>query len=424
MKNDNRIKLLNGKRVALLATVITLLMACGKYFIGMYYDSEVLIADAMHSFADTAAIMLSAFGLHLAGMPKNNRFPYGLYKAETIALLFVGLFISYAGIDLFIEGYKSVTSPFHAANLQHVPMLTAFASIVISIFIAAIELKTSKEVKSLSLEANAKESFMDIITSIIVLAGIVLPSYNVPYVEGIVIILISLIVFKIGAGNTIHSIMVLLDADTNKAMRSDIEYCINTIRGIKAVNQIKVRETGPFKMVEIEIVTSPSATVFAIDRLSDEIRNTIIKNFDNIEGIFIDVKPAKNEIYRAVIPVLDNNGLESRVFSHFGKSKYFIIIRINEGRIEIEDFYLNEFLDKPKHIGLNVIKSIAHYNIDLLFTMEIGEISFHILRDNLIEIYKIPEGKITVKTVAEQFLNGDLEKITQPTHSSDEEITK
>jgi predicted Fe-Mo cluster-binding NifX family protein len=262
---------------------------------------------------------------------------------------------------------------------------------------------------------------MDIITSLIVLAGIVLPTYNVPYIEGIVIILISLIVFKIGIENTVHSILVLLDADINKEMKNEIAYCINTIRGIKAVNQIKVRETGPFKMVEIEIFTSPSATVFAIDRLGDEIRSSIYKNFNNIEGIFIDVKPAKNEIYRAVIPVQENNGLESRVFSHFGKSKYFIIIRINEAKIEIEDFYLNEFLGKTRHIGLNVIKSITHYNIDLLFTKEIGEISFHILRDNLIDIYKIPEGEITVAGTVDKFLKGNLEKIIQPTHSSDEE---
>jgi predicted Fe-Mo cluster-binding NifX family protein len=44
------------------------------------------------------------------------------------------------------------------------------------------------------------------------------------------------------------------------------------------------------------------------------------------------------------------------------------------------------------------------------------------LRDNFIEIYKIPEGDITVGGVVEEFLKGSLERITQPTHSSDEEI--
>lgn len=422
MKNDNRIKMRKGRCVALIATGITILLAGGKYLIGLYYGSEVLVADAMHSFADTAAIMVSAFGLHLAGRPKNARFPYGLYKAETMALLFVGLFISYAGVDLFREGYRSLFTPPGSTQLHLVPMLAALVSMTVSIGIAIVELRTSREIQSLSLEANAKESFLDIITSLIVLAGIILPSFNVPYVEGAVIILIALIVFKIGLENTIHSILVLLDADINKELKSEIEYSINTIRGIKGVNQIKIREAGPFKMVEIEIVTSPSATVYAIDHLRDDIQNSIYDNFSNIEGIFIDVKPAKNEIYRAVIPVQDNNGLESRVFSHFGKSKYFIIIHINESKIDIEDFYFNEFLDKSRHIGLNVIKAIIHYNIDLLFTMEIGEISFHILRDNLIDIYKIPEGEFTVQGVVDQFVRGKLEKINQPTHPSDSEL--
>ena len=254
------------------------------------------------------------------------------------------------------------------------------------------------------------------------LAGILLPAYNVPYVEGIVIIIISLIVFKIGLENIIHSILVLLDADTNKELKNEIEDCINTVRGIKGVTQTRVRETGPFKIVEIEIVTSPSATVFAIDHLRNDIENRICENFNNIEGIFIDVKPAKNEIYRAVVPVQDTRALESRAFGHFGKSQYFIILTINDNTIEIEDFYFNEFLSKDKHIGLNVIKSITHYNIDILFTKEIGEISFHILRDNMIDIYRIPRDDITVREVVEKFLDGKLEKITMPTHASDTEI--
>ena len=419
MKYDNQIKLSRGKKVALLASVITLVLAGIKYGVGFYYNNDVLIADAMHSFADTAAIVVAAFGLYLAGRPKNSRFPYGLYKAETMALLFVGFFIAYAGVDLFREGFTALRAPvpFHL-----VPLITAAFSMVISLFIALLELKTSREIRSLSLEANAKESFLDILTSLLVLAGILLPAYNVPYVEGIVIIIISLIVFKIGLENIIHSILVLLDADTNKELKNEIEDCINTVRGIKGVTQTRVRETGPFKIVEIEIVTSPSATVFAIDHLRNDIENRICENFNNIEGIFIDVKPAKNEIYRAVVPVQDTRALESRAFGHFGKSQYFIILTINDNTIEIEDFYFNEFLSKDKHIGLNVIKSITHYNIDILFTKEIGEISFHILRDNMIDIYRIPRDDITVREVVEKFLDGKLEKITMPTHASDTEI--
>jgi len=419
MNNDNQKKLLRGGRVALGASAATLVLAIVKYAAGSYYASDVLIADSLHSFADTAAIVASAFGLYLARRPKNNRFPYGLYKAETLALLFVGLFIAYAGVDLLREGYGIITSPVRPADLQCVPVLVALSSMIIAVIIAFIELKTSRDINSRSLEANAKESFLDIATSCIVLGGIVLPSFHVPYVEGAVIIIISLIVFKIGAENIFHSILVLLDADTNRELRSELEYCVAGVRGVKGVSQVKIRETGPFKIVELEILASPFATVFAVDHLADTIRNTTSREFDNIEGIFIDVKPSKSEVYRAVIPVKNVSGLDSLVYSHFGKSKYFIIITIREGEVEIEDFYLNEFLGKDKHIGLNVIKSIIHYNVDLLLTVEIGEISFHILRDNLIDIYKVPEGDVMVKDVARKFLEGKLEKIDSPTHSSD-----
>lgn len=49
----------------------------------------------------------------------------------------------------------------------------------------------------------------------------------------------------------------------------------------------------------------------------------------------------------------------------------------------------------------------------MLITKEVGEISFHTLRDNLIDIYKA-EGK-TVKEVIENFVKGKLEILNKPT---------
>jgi len=93
-------QLKRGQKVALWATAITLVIAVLKGVIGTIFDSKVLVADAFHSAADTVAIFASAFGLWLASREKSKRFPYGLYKAETLVTLVIGALIFWAGIEL------------------------------------------------------------------------------------------------------------------------------------------------------------------------------------------------------------------------------------------------------------------------------------------------------------------------------------
>lgn len=424
MSDDMLVKLGRGKRIALIATILTAMLAVIKYTAGVLYNSDVLIADAYHSLADTAAIFASAFGLFLAGKSKTDKFPYGLYKAETIALLFIGIFISYAGVDLTREGIKKIMEPQFRAGVPYIPVFVVIFSVIVSAFIAWWELKVSREIKSLSLEANAKESFLDLASSAVVFCGIIMPSLNFPVVEGVSIILIALLVLKIGLESTYRSILILLDANVHDELKKSIGDIICRIKGIKAVKGVFIREAGPFKMIDLKIEVSPSATVYAANELNEEITKRILENIDNIDEVIVDVKPAKNEIYRAVVPVVSSNGLRSIVFPHFGRSRYYAIVKITGfcNDIEIEDFYLNEFFDGEKHVGLNVVKSLINFNVDIIFTSMIGEISFYILKDNMIDIYKIEDDEKTIKDVIDAFLGGKLNKITNPTHSVDERM--
>ncbi len=426
MSGRKQIKLSKGKKTAVIATLLTAGLAIIKYIAGIIYNSDILIADAFHSLADTAAIAASAFGLYLAGRARTDRFPYGLYRAETIALLFTGIFISYMAVNLTAEGIEKIISPGCQEKIPFVPAIVVVFSIIVSAFIARRELAVSREINSLSLEANARESLLDLASSIIVLGGIILPSFEILHVEGIAIIIIAMFILKIGVESAWRSILILMDANIHGDLKNSIEDILFNIKGIKAVNGIYIREAGPFKMIDLKIEISPSATVYAANELNEKITDSIFKNLDGIEDVIIDIKPAKNEIYRAVVPVNSCNGLRSIIHPHFGRSKYYAIVTIcgREDEIKIEDFFLNEFLDKEKHVGLNVVKALINFNIDVIFTNQIGEISFYILKDNLVDIYRIDEKDITLNDIIKMFIGGKLTKITAPTHPAMESPAK
>jgi len=422
--NDNKAeKLKKGQKVAFAATLFTLLLAIAKGVIGYLFNSKILLADAFHSGADLLAIFASGFGLWLAAKKKSAKFPYGLYKAETLVSFLIGVFIIWAGVGILKEGYYKL---FRTTQLQGFPVLPLAVSAISAIaayLIAKKEKETGREIGSQSLVANAQESFLDIVISIVVMVGIWLAFLRIPYAEGIIIILISLLIFKLGIENIWMSLLALLDANLDPILQSAIEKKINGIYGVKGTSEVKIRQSGPFKMVECKIQTSPTLPLYRAHELADKTEDSITKTYEDVESVFIHVEPSRQNIVLTIIPVKNISGLDSRVHGHFGRAPYYIILRSTDKDTEIEDFYYNEFLNEKKHIGIKVIKAVIKYKLDMLFTARIGELSFYMLKENFVDIYKIDEN-LSVRETIGRYRSGKLEKITAPTHPIEESQTK
>ncbi len=68
---------------------------------------------------------------------------------------------------------------------------------------------------------------------------------------------------------------------------------------------------------------------------------------------------------------------------------------------------------------MGFIRVVIKYKLDMLFTSQIGEISFHMLKDNFVDIYNIEEAR-TVRDVIAKYRSGKLKAVTVPTHSVEE----
>ena len=417
---ENKIESLKrGRRIAFISSLLSLLLAVMKGVIGYLFGSHVLIADAFHSGADLLTHAASGFGLWIASRGKTTKFPYGLYRAETLACLIVGGFIVVAGIEIFREGYHRL---FHLEPVKSFPVLPVAASIISSVtafFVAKMELKVGKSIGSQSLIATSREAFLDIFISLIVLIGILLAYFRIPFVEGAVIILISLLLFKLGIENIWSSLLVLMDANLDPELQFELEKKANEIYGVKGVSDVKIRQSGPFKMVECVIKTRPSLPLYRAHELANKVEDLIAKDYEQIESVFVHVEPLNDEVITAIVPVQDIKGMDSLISDHFGRAPYFVIVRLENGNMDIEDFYNNEFLNEKGHIGIKVVRAIIKYRLDLVFVSNIGEITYYMLKDSLVDIYKAEEG-LSVKETVQRYRLNQLELITEPTHPVEE----
>lgn len=396
-----------------MSTLLIFALALLKAFVGYTFNSSLLIADAWHSGADILINLSSLIGLKFASKEKSIRFPFGLYRAETIACLLIGMLIAFIGIDMLKDGWHKLFLMDSQNEFPIFPIGASLISCAVASFLAIKQQAIGKAIGSQALLATAKDAFFDIFTSLFVFIGIILVYAQIPHVEGVAIILIAGLILKLGIETAWNAVMILMDADMDAELKIEIEEKLNRIKGINGVEGVKIRRSGPFKIVNCIIKTLPSLTLYKSHELADIAENMLLTENETIESVFVHVEPEKESVKTAMIPVQDKNGFESRIHPHFGRAPYFMILKFINDEVDIDSYLENEFLDKKGHIGLNVAKAMIEYPIHLLFVSKIGEISFHLLKNHYIDIFKVDK-EMTIKEIIALYNVNKLAPIIEP----------
>ena len=160
----------HGRRVAIAAKFAILLVALTKYFVGQLFNLGILVADAYHSAVDVVAVLASWVGLRIASGGKSRKFPYGLYRVETMSALLIGGLIIWAGVENLIRGYER---PFHraAVTFPAVPLAAGLLSMAVAYIAARQQKKAGDAINSQALRTTAADSLLDVLTSLVVVIG-------------------------------------------------------------------------------------------------------------------------------------------------------------------------------------------------------------------------------------------------------------
>jgi len=107
------------------------------------------------------------------------------------------------------------------------------------------------------------------------------------------------------------------------------------------------------------------------------------------------------------IPIKENKGLKSEVYSHFGSSSAFIIYDINNENIEL----LDNSDQHHVHGKCNPINSISGKNIEVVIVGGIGARAINKLQAENIKVFQSKPG--TVEYNVNMFKKSLLKEITE-----------
>ncbi len=207
MENDHK-----KQQVALSSVLASILLTVMKLVVGLMTGSIGIISEAAHSALDFGAAALTLFAVKMSDKPADSKHHYGHAKVESVsALIETGLlvvtsvWIIYAAVERLISGTIDIEVTWYAVAVMVI-------SIVVDFSRSRALKKVAKETNSQALEADALHFSSDILSSAVVLLGLIFVSIGIAWADAVAGIAVALLVgwaaFSLGK----KTIDVLIDA--------------------------------------------------------------------------------------------------------------------------------------------------------------------------------------------------------------------
>ncbi len=283
----------------LLTVSIALLVLIGlmEVLIGNYTKSIALMADGIHSWADTIVSSLVFIGIKLSKRGPDGKFHHGYGRAETLFGLIAAMVVVTIGAILMYESYLAFVapSPLIYPSLAIAAVLVAG---VVSFAIAAFKIRLVRRSNSTALSVDAYNSIKDGAASFIVLIALVLASFGYLYFDALGGFIVSIMIIIIAYISIKESSIVLMDGciygGICKEIYNDVHSRIEAAPNVRRLNALKLRQIGRTIKVEAMIELDGQLSVTQAETITSTIKKTIMESHPEISSVILETSAAKD----------------------------------------------------------------------------------------------------------------------------------
>jgi len=411
IKNLNKVErkdlLAKGEKASFITLICNFLLIIFKSITGIFIGSIALLASGLDALTDLVASIAVLLGLRYSQKDPSKRFPYGYYRMETLATLIVAILIILFGLDVLLESSKIIISP----NELKFPLFGLFVSLI-SIFAAfslyRYNLTIGTKISSNALISTAKEFQLDIFTNSLVFVGIAASIFHFPQIEGFIGFIIAFFIIKTGFGFGKNSLLTLLDALDDPEIIERIHSTISHISEVQEISNIRIRKSGPYYFVDIEIKMNAEETVKSIAGVTHKIETQLKKEIQQLDSIMISVEPiVKNELVVAItVPSVDSS-VDDLPDEHFGMARAFLIAKINipDQTIISHQLIKNPYWMVERKRGILAAEFLAKEAIDILAIKDVKTFGIGpkaVLKEKNIQLFEYKD--VTVQQILENLI--------------------
>ena len=297
---------------------LNILLFVAKFIAGTISASVAMVADAFNNLSDAASSVVNILGFKLASKKPDPEHPFGHGRMEYVSGLVISGLIFLMAFELLKSSFESLIQGIKE------PVQSEFSLISLVIMILAIFVKlymyfynhsVAKKINSVSLEATAKDSLSDTISTFVVILSIILGQFTTFPVDGVAGILVSFFIFYAGFEAAKETLQPLLGSKPEEDFVKEIEAEVLKHKPIVGIHDLVVHDYGPGrKMISLHAEVPGDMDIFELHDVIDITEVEVATKFGCETVIHLDPidinnpQLAKNkEIVSEIVKAIDES---------------------------------------------------------------------------------------------------------------------
>ena len=241
-----------------------------KLAIGLLTGSISIAADAVNNLSDGLSSLISIIGFKLAAKAPDSKHPFGYGRSEYIAGLAVSFLIMAVGLE-FLK--SSVGRILHPAAVRFSPVLAGILalSILVKLWMGLFNRRIGKAINSAVLLAAMQDSINDVITTSVVILGMVAGQFTDHPVDGYIGVLVALFILWAGWGVAKDTLAPLLGECADPESAAEIESLVLGFPEIVGIHDLIIHNYGAGKsLASLHAEVPDSSDFVAVHEVIDE----------------------------------------------------------------------------------------------------------------------------------------------------------
>ena len=247
-------------KVAITSIVASAGLAIFKIVIGFSTNSLGILSEAFHSGLDIIAALMTLYAIRMVMKPPDLKYTYGYAKVESVSSLSEIILLFAAAGWIFYEGIERILFKSVQPEITIFSFIIMLVSIGIDFGRSRALYRTARKYGSQALEADALHFKSDMISSSIVIVGLLFVfSFHIPKADAYAAVTVAGMMIYTSLGLGRRTLDVLLDKAPKGAYQRVLE-AVSGLDGVDRAHDIRIRKMGSETFVDMHIGVPRTST--------------------------------------------------------------------------------------------------------------------------------------------------------------------
>ena len=228
-----------SKKTLYVTLFLTLFFALMELFGGLFSNSLSLVGDSFHMFSDVLALGASMVAIYFEAKKPTEKFTYGFLRLEVVVAFLNGIVLMLISVGMI---YESVIRFFNPREIDFGSMFfIALVGLIFNIVITWILFSSTKKENNINIKSAMLHFLGDLLNSVgVIISSIIIYFTNFVYIDIIMSVVISVIIFTGGYKISKEAFFILMEAVPSEINLSALRNELLNIDGIKNIHELHV----------------------------------------------------------------------------------------------------------------------------------------------------------------------------------------